>query len=85
MLFDEATSALDSKSELIINNLLNDRNNKQTRIIIAHRLASLRSCDRIYYLDNGSILEFGSHDELMAKKGKYYNLIIEKDEVKANE
>lgn len=85
MLFDEATSALDSKSELIINNLLNDRNNKQTRIIIAHRLASLRSCDRIYYLDNGSILEFGSHDELMAKKGKYYNLIIEKDEVKENE
>lgn len=85
MLFDEATSALDGKSEAIINELLNERNNMQTRIIIAHRLESLRASDRIYYLDKGKILESGSHDELMSLKGKYYSLIENKEGVIENE
>lgn len=85
LLFDEATSALDSKSENIINELLSDKNSGKTRIIIAHRLESLRACDVIYYLDEGHIIESGSHLELMALKGKYYSLIESKKGVFENE
>lgn len=48
----------------------------RTSFIIAHRLSTIKNCGRILYIDNGKIAESGSHDELMAKKGLYYNLYM---------
>ena len=48
----------------------------RTSFIIAHRLSTIKSCDRIMYIDDGRIMESGTHDELMAKKGYYYDLYM---------
>ena len=46
----------------------------KTSVVVAHRLSTIRDCDRIMYIDDGGILETGTHEELMAKKGHYYKL-----------
>jgi ABC-type bacteriocin/lantibiotic exporter with double-glycine peptidase domain len=70
LLFDEATSALDNiTQEQVIRSLATLQ---CTRIVIAHRLSTVRDCDRILVLDKGSIVEEGSFEELMAKKGLFY-------------
>lgn len=74
ILFDEATSALDSESEAIIQKSLPEIMGKHTAIIIAHRLSTIAQLDRIIVMDNGRILEEGTHKELLAKKGKYHSL-----------
>ncbi|MDH6058502.1 peptidase domain-containing ABC transporter [Umezakia ovalisporum] len=74
LLFDEATSHLDSESESIIQNNLKTILQGRTSVIIAHRLSTVRNADLILVLDRGVLVESGTHDELIAKKGHYYYL-----------
>lgn len=74
LVLDEATSALDSESELLVQKALEELWGDRTVIAIAHRLSTLRHMDRIIVMDKGEIIEQGSHDELLAKNGKYYQL-----------
>lgn len=74
LVLDEATSALDSRSEKYIQEALEGLMKDRTTIVIAHRLSTLKKMDRIVVFDNGTIVEDGSHDELLAIKGKYYML-----------
>ena len=73
LMFDEATSALDNITQKKVSEAL-DRL-KCTRIVIAHRLSTIRQCDRIIVLDGGKIIEDGTYDELIAKKGNFYELV----------
>lgn len=72
LILDEATSALDSESELYIQKALGEVMKNKTVIAIAHRLSTLREMDRLIVLDDGKIIEEGSHTALMRKKGAYY-------------
>ncbi|KOS23057.1 Leptomycin B resistance protein pmd1 [Escovopsis weberi] len=76
LLLDEATSALDSQSEMIIRDALEKAKKGRTTITIAHRLSTITKAERIYVLDQGSIVEAGTHAELMAKRERYYALYI---------
>ena len=73
LLFDEATSALDNLTQKIVSDSLEKL--KCTRIVIAHRLSTVRHCDRILVLDNGHIAEEGSYDELISRKGLFASLV----------
>ena len=75
LLLDEATSALDAESEKVVQDALNKLMKGRTSIVVAHRLATIREADCIYVLDNGKIIEKGTHDELSMKaEGAYSNL-----------
>ncbi|WP_208346222.1 peptidase domain-containing ABC transporter, partial [Aetokthonos hydrillicola] len=74
LLLDEATSNLDAESERIIQTNLNTILKGRTTIIIAHRLSTVRNADLILVLDRGVLIESGTHDELISKKGHYYYL-----------
>ena len=74
LVLDEATSSIDAKTEALLQRGINELLKGRTSFIIAHRLSTIRSCDRIMYIDDKGILESGSHDELMAKHGAYYEL-----------
>ncbi len=74
LLFDEATSALDSESEVYVQKALTAIMKNKTAIIIAHRLSTLKHMDRIVVMDNGEIVEDGTHVELLANKGLYSTL-----------
>ena len=76
IVLDEATSALDNESELLFQEALLPYIEQHTGIIIAHRLSTIRFADHILFLKDGQVVEFGSHDELMAKKGDYYQFCI---------
>ncbi|CBY43430.1 unnamed protein product, partial [Oikopleura dioica] len=75
MLFDEATSALDNESETIVKKALDEARRGKTCLVIAHRLSSISFADKIGVLKEGKIIEFGSHEELFAKRGAYYELM----------
>lgn len=81
LIFDEATSALDYESERIIMNNLDDMAKGRTMIMIAHRLSTVRRCDMIVVMEQGSIVEIGSHDELLIRQGHYYNLYRQQQEM----
>jgi ATP-binding cassette, subfamily B, bacterial HlyB/CyaB len=74
LILDEATSALDTESERIIQENFQNIFHRQTTIVIAHRLSTIKQADRILVLDQGVLVEQGSHTELMAKRGQYYHL-----------
>ena len=73
IMLDEATSALDNISQKIVSDSLETL--KCTRIVIAHRLSTIRECDRIIYLENGKIIEDGTYDELIARNGRFAELV----------
>lgn len=73
LMFDEATSALDNITQKKVSEALDGL--KCTRIVIAHRLSTIKQCDRIIVLDGGKIAEDGTYDELLAKKGCFYELV----------
>ncbi len=74
LVLDEATSSIDAKTERYLQNGLNHLLKGRTSFIIAHRLSTVRNCDRIMYVSNKGITEAGTHDELMERKGDYYKL-----------
>ena len=75
LILDEATSALDSKSEKLVQDALDKIMKEKTSIVIAHRLSTIKNADKILVLDNGEIVESGSHSELLNLNGIYSNLI----------
>jgi ATP-binding cassette subfamily B multidrug efflux pump len=74
LILDDATSALDMETEYQLLNNLNNLKNKATTFIIAHRISAVKNADTIIYIENGSIIEQGTHKELLAKQGKYYEI-----------
>jgi ATP-binding cassette, subfamily B, bacterial MsbA len=74
LILDEATSALDSESEALVQSALHNLMTGRTVVVIAHRLSTVRRADRIVVLENGSIADIGSHEELMKKLGTYRRL-----------
>ena len=75
ILFDEATSALDNYSKNKIKDTMKKLSRTKTIVIISHTLDLVKDCDNIIYIENGQILEQGNHEDLICKKGKYYELI----------
>ena len=77
LIFDEATSALDSENEAIVQEAINNIINQKhiTTIIIAHRLSTVKNANVIYVMNQGKIVEYGNHEELIAKNGEYKKLI----------
>ncbi|EIJ8084137.1 ABC transporter ATP-binding protein [Listeria monocytogenes] len=74
LILDEATSSIDTQTEILLQEGLERLLEGRTSFIIAHRLSTIKNSSRIFYIDNGHIQEAGSHEELMAQHGYYYNL-----------
>lgn len=75
LILDEATSNIDTETEALIQHALDVVKRGRTTFIIAHRLSTIRHADQILVLDRGEIVERGSHDELMARQGSYYEMV----------
>ncbi|UJR37712.1 hypothetical protein I4U23_030407 [Adineta vaga] len=85
LLLDEATSALDNTSERVVQDALDKAKKGRTTIVIAHRLSTIRNADLIIALDKGEVIENGNHDDLMEKKGLYFELVTAQQRKETNE
>ena len=74
LILDEATSSIDTNTEILVQEGINELLKNRTSFIVAHRLSTIKNCDRIMYISNGNIAESGSHKELMAMEGLYHKL-----------
>ncbi|CAH2055806.1 unnamed protein product, partial [Iphiclides podalirius] len=79
LLLDEATSALDSHSEAKVQRALDAAAHGRTTVMVSHRLATVLNANRIVFIDKGEVIEEGTHTELMIKKGRYYQLVLENE------
>ncbi|WP_407378614.1 ABC transporter ATP-binding protein [Methanobrevibacter sp.] len=75
LILDEATSSVDTRTEKLIQKAMDRLMENRTSFIIAHRLSTIKNADKILVIENGEIIESGNHDELIAKKGYYYNTL----------
>jgi ATP-binding cassette subfamily B protein len=75
LFFDEATNALDANNEKVIVENLSEFYKGKTVVTVAHRLSTVKSADQIVVLEKGEIVELGTHNELVTKRGEYYNLV----------
>lgn len=80
LVLDEPTAALDPMAEYKLMQIITDASNTATTVMIAHRLSTVRNFDVIYHMDQGKIIESGTHDELMAARGKYYEMFTRQAE-----
>ena len=80
ILLDEPSSALDPLAEYKLNKIIFDRQSTTTAIIISHRLSTVRDADCIYLIDNGTVTEYGTHEQLMENKSKYYDMFTKQAE-----
>jgi ATP-binding cassette subfamily B protein len=86
LVLDEATASIDSETEALIQESLERLTARRTSIIIAHRLATIRDADRIIVLHHGEIVEIGTHDELLARRGRYFRLwLLQQRDIPAEE
>ena len=76
LLCDEATSALDTETETAVMEAIDSLHGSKTMIIVAHRLSTIKSADRIFVINDGGIVESGSHDMLIGRRGAYYDLYM---------
>lgn len=76
-IIDEATSSLDSESERLVQEALDKLMKGRTSVVIAHRLATICNADKIIVLENGTIIEQGTHNELLANKNGLYKTLTE--------
>ena len=74
LILDEATSSIDTKTEILVQRGIEELLKKRTSFVVAHRLSTIKNADRIFFIDDGGILEWGDHESLMAQKGAYYQL-----------
>ena len=74
MILDEATSSIDTRTESLVQKGMDALMKGRTTFVIAHRLSTVQNSDCIMVLENGSIIERGNHEELINKKGRYYQL-----------
>ncbi len=84
LILDEATSSLDSESEEMIQDGLRALRSGRTTFVIAHRLSTIRSADQILVMEGGEIVERGTHDELLAKDGRYKQLYDKQYKIETN-
>lgn len=75
LLLDEATSALDSQSEAIVQEAMDAIRKDRTTIMVAHRLSAVQNADVICVLQDGKLLEIGTHEQLLGKRGKYWEMV----------
>jgi ABC-type multidrug transport system fused ATPase/permease subunit len=80
LILDEATSALDNESEKLVQEALDHLMENRTSVVIAHRLSTIRNADRIVVLQDGQVIEEGTHQELLARSGRYLELIRAEEE-----
>jgi ATP-binding cassette subfamily B protein len=81
MVLDEATSSIDTHTEKLIEKGMDELMKGRTTFVIAHRLSTVRNADAIIVLEHGQIIERGNHDDLIAQKGRYYQLYTGKAEL----
>lgn len=81
LILDEATSSLDTESERLVQDAINKMMHNRTAVVIAHRLSTIRNADQIIVLDQGEIVERGTHEQLLANNGRY-KMLIAMQEVK---